>query len=115
MLQNLDINTIKEIKTKIHPMNEQFDKLTNHQKQSGILIKNRPANEVRLLTYNIYCLPKNVVESHQTQRIFEIVQSLEEYDICCLQEVFSGLFSNNREELITCAKKAGFIYHVEDE
>jgi len=44
----------------------------------------------------------------------EMSQSFEDFDICCLQEVFSGIYSENRQQFIACATKAGFVYHAQD-
>ena len=51
----------------------------------------------------------------QSQRIKDIVKSMQNYDVVCMQETYGGFYSDIREKLITYATKAGFLYHTCDE
>ena len=77
------------------------------------------ADEIRLMTWNVYMLPKPIKNSHQKTRSHEIAKLLEnsDYDLVFLQEAFSSYFrmtlkSQLREKypyFIKMNRKFGFI------
>mmetsp|Transcript_16780 Transcript_16780/g.25853 ORF Transcript_16780/g.25853 Transcript_16780/m.25853 type:complete len:128 (+) Transcript_16780:52-435(+) len=78
--------------------------------------------QVRILTYNTQMIPPFVAQtsdlyptSGQEDRLEDIVKSLSDYDIVCLQEVWGGMYSDARCKLLAMAMKAGFIYQAQDD
>ena len=62
---------LKSIQTKIHPLHEDWTK--NASKDPKLLIRNRPKNQVKVLTTNIQSLPSICEETQQKLRNYEIV------------------------------------------
>ncbi len=71
-----------------------------------------PRKCIRILTYNLFLRPppiKSNEDDWKDERLLDFIQELDNYDIICLQEVFSVL-SNRKYELIRLANKAGFFF-----
>ena len=49
---------LKEIQTLIHPLNKEFVQSTANKK---LHVKNKPENQVRVLTYNLQLIPPVVL------------------------------------------------------
>ena len=64
---------IKSIQTKIHPLHADWYK--NASKDPKLLIRNRPKNQIKVLTTNIQNMPSLIEDTQQKMRIYEIVQS----------------------------------------
>ena len=60
------LNDMIQFSETLHPIAEQQAEQCPHaQKTTNFIIKNRPANEIKLLTYNILMLPKLFSDVHQ--------------------------------------------------
>jgi len=72
------------------------------------------SHSLRLLTYNIFIRPPGITNNsndfkNERLQLF-IKNELCKFDIVCLQEMF-GSFSFRQSQLISEAKKLGFLYH----
>ena len=58
------------------------------------------ADELKLMTWNVYMLPKPIKNSHQKTRTHAIAENLlnSDYDVIFLQEAFSGYFRRTLKE-----------------
>ena len=111
---------IQKIETKIHPLNHLF---TNQQHQSlkPYMIKDRPKNEIKFLTFNTQMIPAATAIFNNkyptgsiNERCLDICNSLGAFDIVCFQEVFGGMWSEIRELMLSYTMKAGFLYRSMD-
>lgn len=105
---SLTLKTIADIPNKIHPLNK--SKTTDQESDAS---DGLGRDYVKLLTYNLFLRPlvKNNESDHKYPRLAEFSKVLNDFDIICNQEVFSGMncFKGN---LIAMSAKAGFIYKV---
>ena len=72
---------------------------------------------IRILTYNIFIRPpliKNNEDDWKDERLNDFIKEMHNYDIICLQEMFSS-FSFRKMKLISEAVKLGFFYYVESD
>jgi|UniRef100_A0A6C0CZF9 exonuclease III len=73
-----------------------------------------PRSNIRILTYNIFLRPplvSNNGNDYKDERLALFCGLLNDYDIICLQEIFSFL-NFRRNVLIKIAKKFGFFYNA---
>lgn len=71
--------------------------------------------QVRLLTYNIFVRPppvNNYGDDFKSERLVEFIKRFPEFDIICLQEMFTK-WTSRREKLKKIAKQAGFKFSAE--
>lgn len=72
---------------------------------------------IKLLTYNIFLRPpliKNNENDWKDERLEDFIEIMHEFDVICLQELFS-LFNSRRPRLIRRANKQGFFFSVSTE
>jgi len=70
---------------------------------------------VKILTYNIFLRPpllKNNEDDYKDERARDFEHLLNDYDIICLQEIFSA-FNNRKHNIIRAATQSGFFYYVD--
>ena len=73
--------------------------------------------QIKLLTLNLFMRPpliKTNSSDFKEARLQEFIKCLPDYDIMCLQEVFTT-FNTRKQRLISYAMKAGFQYHAQSE
>jgi endonuclease/exonuclease/phosphatase family metal-dependent hydrolase len=70
-------------------------------------------DRARILTYNMFLRPivKNNISDYKYERLEEFATVLDDFDIICNQEVFSG-FNSFKPTLLTLAKKTGFLDYI---
>lgn len=69
--------------------------------------------QIKLLTYNIFLRPppvKNNESDWKEARLADFIQELKNFDIVCLQEMFSS-FNNRKQQLIKFANKSGLFFY----
>ncbi|EAR86064.2 endonuclease/exonuclease/phosphatase family protein (macronuclear) [Tetrahymena thermophila SB210] len=69
---------------------------------------------VRVLTYNIFLRPppiKNNKDDYKNERTKLFLNSISDFDIVCLQELF-GFLNQRKHKIIFNAMKQGFFYHA---
>lgn len=70
---------------------------------------------VNLLTYNLFLRPpliKNNKDDMKNERTDLFLNIIEDFEVICLQEVFS-LFNSRKHKIIYDSMKVGFYYHAE--
>jgi endonuclease/exonuclease/phosphatase family metal-dependent hydrolase len=93
-----------------HPLS---DIKNDEVKETSILKR----NEIRILNYNIFIRPpliKNNEDDWKDERLDDFIKEMHNYDIICLQEMFSS-FSFRKLKLISEAVKQGFFFYVESD
>lgn len=71
-------------------------------------------HKVRVLTFNMFMRPpliKNNKDDFKNERLAEFYNVIDQFDILCLQEIFS-LGNSRQRQLIRHCEKQGFQYHV---
>jgi endonuclease/exonuclease/phosphatase family metal-dependent hydrolase len=74
-------------------------------------------DSIRVLTYNIFIRPpliKNNEDDWKDERLDDFIKEMHNFDIICLQEMFSS-FSFRKMKLISEAVKLGFFFYVESD
>jgi hypothetical protein len=74
-----------------------------------------PRNGVRILTYNIFLRPppvKNNDDDYKNERLQDFCKIINDFDIICLQEMFST-YNSRKHELISEAYKKGFFFFID--
>jgi len=74
-----------------------------------------PRKQINLLAYNIFMRPpfiKNNESDHKDERLDEFIKLLPEFDIICLEEMFSFL-NKRKHKVIREAYKAGFHHYAD--
>ncbi|EGR34302.1 hypothetical protein IMG5_017300 [Ichthyophthirius multifiliis] len=69
--------------------------------------------KIKLLTYNVFLRPpliKNNLDDYKNERTEQIINSLQNFDIVCFQEVF-GFLNQRKHKIIQGAKQQGFLYY----
>lgn len=119
--------TVKNIKTRVHPLNEDLcakvRKMMSETEAQEVIFsgEERPNNAIKFLDFNTMLLPifpenPKYKAGNQYERLTDMFQiAFKDYDIICLQEMFSIMFGELKEVAIEYAQKAGFIYHYEQE
>ncbi|CAI2368358.1 unnamed protein product [Moneuplotes crassus] len=72
----------------------------------------KEAKTVKVLTQNMFLRPvvKTNESDYKYERLQDLLQVIQNFDILCFQEVFSGL-NSHKPQLLTVGKKAGFNYY----
>ncbi|CAI2370288.1 unnamed protein product [Moneuplotes crassus] len=96
---------------KLHPLLKQTKERFEYSLEE---FEELDREEVRILTLNLFMRPpgvKNNDDDFKEERFEEYLKLLDNYDIICNQELFTGL-NSRKERFISHAKKLGFIDHV---
>lgn len=92
----------------LHPLMEMNRELIKKE----VLLKR---TSIKLLTYNIFLRPppvKNNENDWKDERLADFIKILDNFDVICLQEMFSS-FCNRKQELIKYANKSGLFFYCE--
>jgi endonuclease/exonuclease/phosphatase family metal-dependent hydrolase len=106
-------NKVIRSTTYYHPLSDDI-KVKHLDNINDILLTR---NDIRVLSYNIFLRPppiKTNEDDYKNERLDDFIKELDNYDIICLQEMFSTL-SYRKTKLVKAAIHAGFFYYVETE
>jgi endonuclease/exonuclease/phosphatase family metal-dependent hydrolase len=69
---------------------------------------------IKVLTYNVFLRPPfahNNEDDYKDERLIDIVQRINNYDVLCFQEAF-GFANNRKHELVRYANQSGLFYYT---
>jgi len=112
-----------KVQTKVHPLNQELTQAVNASMSPSEATKiifteqDRPAKEVRVLSYNMQLLPiwpkYDAADRFVHERLADFAVSyFQDYDVLCLQEVWALATSDIKEVIISYGQKAGLLYHA---